>query len=141
MTGLRHRLLSFVDSRLDRLFTRPRMWGSNEAVEFQALLLIELRALVLRPEEDQRRLFTLLQGAYHRFIEEKCPGESPQFLASLAPGNLVPLLQEFRNTWEPATTGDNPFETYDLVLQLNLRSGVDSPPTSVGSRRIIRRGS
>ncbi len=52
MRGLRGTLLGWIEERTKDLLETPRAWGSNEAVEMQVLLLLELRALVLQPERE-----------------------------------------------------------------------------------------
>lgn len=59
MKELRDVIVTWVDQRMDDMLSAPRMWGSDEAIELQMLLLLELRALALRPEEltaDPRRI-------------------------------------------------------------------------------------
>ncbi|HSN99960.1 MAG TPA: hypothetical protein VLS89_16810, partial [Candidatus Nanopelagicales bacterium] len=41
-------LISYIDSRLATMERSPGTWGSSESLDFQALLLLELRTFVLR---------------------------------------------------------------------------------------------
>lgn len=55
----------FVDRRLHAFLTTKEMWGSNEAVETQALLLVEIEFLGVRDQyQVQAQYVTQLQTFY-----------------------------------------------------------------------------
>ncbi|MEP7125621.1 MAG: hypothetical protein ABJE95_32115 [Byssovorax sp.] len=49
---LKDTIVTWVDERIDDMLAAPRMWGSDEAVEMQTLLLLELRALTVSPAAE-----------------------------------------------------------------------------------------
>jgi hypothetical protein len=51
VSALRDRLRAFVDHRLQSLMTTPEIWGAPESVELQVLQILQVRALVLVPEQ------------------------------------------------------------------------------------------
>jgi hypothetical protein len=72
MKELRDVIVTWVDQRIEDMLSAPRMWGSDEAIELQMLLLLELRALALRPEEitaDPRRIL----DAYAAYLAKTYP--------------------------------------------------------------------
>jgi hypothetical protein len=72
MKELRDVIVTWVDQRMEDMLSAPRMWGSDEAVELQMLLLLELRALALWPEEltaDPRRIL----DAYAAYLAKTYP--------------------------------------------------------------------
>lgn len=52
MKALRDTLIAWIDERVQNMLATPRAWGSDEAIEMQILLLLEVRALVLNPERE-----------------------------------------------------------------------------------------
>jgi len=52
MSALRDTILHWIDKRTSDMLAAPRAWGSDEAIEMQALLLLQFRALTLRPDFD-----------------------------------------------------------------------------------------
>jgi hypothetical protein len=54
VTDTRTAQLAWLDERLEGMLLRPRMWGSNLAVELQVLLLLEMRSLVVDRERENR---------------------------------------------------------------------------------------
>jgi hypothetical protein len=71
MTTLRDTVVRWVDQRIEAVLAAPPMWGSPEAVELQVLLLLEVRALALRPDqtlaEPRRVLDTYIAHLAQRF--------------------------------------------------------------------------
>ena len=57
----------FVDQRLESFRDRPEMWGCDEAVEMQALLLVEMERVVLGKDP------TLLLMQYHNELHLNFP--------------------------------------------------------------------
>jgi hypothetical protein len=56
------------------MLAAPRMWGSDEAVEMQALLLIEMRALATRPEQELANPSRILD-AYNAYLAKHFPAK------------------------------------------------------------------
>jgi hypothetical protein len=54
MSPVRDRLRAFADRRLRSLIATPEIWGATESVELQVLQLLQVRALVTLPEQDER---------------------------------------------------------------------------------------
>ncbi len=52
MSALRETILHWIDKRTAEMLAAPRSWGSDEAIEMQVLLLLQFRALTLRPDFD-----------------------------------------------------------------------------------------
>jgi hypothetical protein len=71
MTALRDTVVRWVDQRIEAMLDALPMWGSPEAVELQVLLLLEVRALALRPDqtlaEPRRVLDTYIAHLAQRF--------------------------------------------------------------------------
>ena len=66
----------FVDRRLQAFWTTKEMWGSNEAVEMQALLMVEIEFLGLR---DQSQVQAQYVTQLHLFY----PGQASMPLCEL----------------------------------------------------------
>lgn len=120
MTWVASNLINFIDERLSHMLEAPRMWGSSESVELQALQLLEIRSLVLGSPDRQSR-WQHVQIDYERFIAKRFPGAPPVTLTALLDqesDKVIPLLAEFvaeqlrvrpsrapaqaRNAWEIA---------------------------------------
>jgi hypothetical protein len=71
MSALHDMLIAWIDTRIENMLAAPRAWGSNEAIEMQVLLLLEMRALVLNPRElaTPRRVF----DAYATYLSKTYP--------------------------------------------------------------------
>ncbi len=96
MTDLASRLLEFVDDRLDHMLEAPDMWGSGESVELQILQLLEMRVLLLEPEQAEG--WRSVQSDYEHFRTKQFPGAPPTTLSVLLeerPGELTTLLGQF----------------------------------------------
>jgi len=151
MKELRDTIVSWVDQRMDDMLSAPRMWGSDEAVELQMLLLLELRALALRPEElttDPRRIL----DAYAAYVAKTYPKTPNLPLSQIVATDhlgleLAAALRKFReqmakqykaektSTTQPATSKPpkshssknvphkNPWQKFDMISQ-----GLHAPP-------------
>lgn len=123
MTSLDSVLLDFVDARLDHMLEAPEMWGSTESVELQILQLLEVRSLVLDP--DQTDGWRSVQVDYERFLAAELPDSPPTTLAARLgnrQGELTTLLGRFvaaqRGSRRPAR------DRYDdLVSELMSNQG------------------
>lgn len=91
----RKRLSQWLDKRLEAVLSAPTMWGSDEAVEMQALLLFELQAFARQPGGVEAAPSAVLD-AYAEFLRMKFPGRPRAPLSELAPEQFSAWLREFR---------------------------------------------
>lgn len=70
--ALRDTILHWVDERMSDMLAAPRAWGSDEAIEMQVLLLLQLRALTLRPSFDDGDPGSLVD-AYMEYLSRTYP--------------------------------------------------------------------
>lgn len=120
MTGFPDKITHWADERLDALLAAPSMWGSDEAVEMQALLLLELRVLALRPahsEADPRTVF----DRYTRYLRNLYPSQQPAPLCELAGERFAAELERFRCLLGSSIQPEDPYQHADLVLSLEFR--------------------
>jgi len=134
MSSLREVIVRWVEGRLDDLLAAPPMWGSPEAVEMQALQLLELRLLALRPDLDAENPRRVLD-TYLAFLRERFPAQPPEPLyrlvasaadAASAEAALVGALGEFRAKMAAMTLAQNPFARSELAIRLTFEEG--EPP-------------
>ncbi len=113
MSDLREVTTSWIDARMDSMLAAPQMWGSREAVELQALLLVELRSVVMRPTvdaEDSRRVL----DAYAKFLARRFPNATPAPLFEHACREALPettftsVLREFSDAMRVHDEGGAP---------------------------------
>ncbi|MBK6514450.1 MAG: hypothetical protein IPG04_10120 [Polyangiaceae bacterium] len=128
--NLRDTITTWVDERLREMLAAPRMWGSLEAVEMQALLLLELRALALRPETLLGEPRLVIDG-YASFLREKfpqlAPGPAFQLLAN-DEAQVRDLLESFVVLQRQVIAEETAFERSALAIRLtfstsNARAG------------------
>lgn len=120
MSTVEDQVLHWTEEHIDALVAAPPMWGSNEAVEMQALLLFELKALLLRPEEsakDPSRIF----DTYTRFLRERFPRLPPAPLCELEAAPFAETLKEFHRLLSSRLEPENPFQHSDLVIHLQYK--------------------
>ncbi len=141
MTDLASRLLEFVDDRLDHMLEAPAMWGSGESVELQILQLLEMRVVLLEPEQAEG--WRSVQSDYEHFLAKQFPGAPPMTLSALLeerPGELTTLLGQFvaaqRDAHRPVPVrnGDSGAGYGDLTPELLLeqsRYSWDQHPEAV----------
>jgi hypothetical protein len=127
MKGLRDTIISWVDQRMDDLLATPRMWGSDEAVEMQALLLLELRALTSRPEKELANPRRVLD-AYTSYLGKTFPKKPNRPLFQIVePDDLgYHLAVEFRrflDVFGPTLLEENPFQHNHLAIRLRFKPG------------------
>lgn len=148
MSSVQQRILAFIDNQLDAMSKRPGMWGPNIAVERQAILLLELRSIILRPglEESNPRV---VLNAYSDFVARTFPDAPPLPLSTILAragrsADLGSLLGAFCNEVVAGMIPESIFSGHDLVLALWLREGVNVPRASTLSsyydvfRRVLR---
>ncbi|HSK03375.1 MAG TPA: hypothetical protein VK932_19120 [Kofleriaceae bacterium] len=134
-------MLDFVDDRLDHMLEAPDMWGSGESVELQILQLLEMRVLLLEP--DQEEGWRSVQTDYEHFLAKQFPGAPPTILSVLLEdrsGELTTLLGQFvaaqRDVHRPGPdqNGDSGSGYGDLTPELMLeqsRYSWDQHPEAV----------
>lgn len=127
MSDFRDRLTHWLDDRLGAVLSAPAMWGSEEAVEMQALLLFELQAFARQPGRVECAPGEVLD-AYAEFLRRKFPGRPRAPLSELAPEQLSAWLSEFHGLLLQSFPAENPFEHHDLVVRLEYKA--DTRPKS-----------
>lgn len=127
MSDFRDRLTHWLDARLEALLRTPAMWGSDEAVEMQALLLFELQAFARQPGRVEAAPGAVLD-AYADFLRRKFPGRPRAPLSELAPEQLSAWLSEFHGLLVQSFPAENPFEHHELVVRLEYKA--DTRPKS-----------
>ena len=89
-------LVAWVDERIRDMLRAPRMYGSDEVVEMQVLLLLEVRALATDPERSQAEPRRVL-GAYVAHARKKHDHIGPLFelvAPDYAGANIAAALRE-----------------------------------------------
>lgn len=127
MKGLRATILDWTNQRLNTLLQAPRMCGSDEAIEMQALLLLELKALVLQPERElanPRRVFDI----YTAYLNKTYPRKPNRPLFEIVEHddlglNIAKELQRFLDAFTPTLLEENPFEHNNLAIRLRFKAG------------------
>ena len=126
--SLRETVVHWVDRRVEAMLAAPPMWGSSEAVEMQVLLLMQVRSLALRPEQEieepRRILDTYLAYLARRFPKRE---QAPLF-ELVAPDDedytkLSGDLREFAATLREGMLEENPFQHGDLAIKLMFGAG------------------
>lgn len=132
MSSLRETIVQWADLRIDEMLAAPRMWGSLEAVEMQALQLLELRALALRPTQELDHPRRVLD-TYMAFLQRRYPDAPPDPLFRLVgPGGesaFSEALRSFRTALAQTILAENPFEHSELAIKLTFEAG-RQPTTS-----------
>jgi hypothetical protein len=72
--NLQNIIVTWVDQRIADMLSGLRAWGSDEAVEMQTILLLELRALALHPELGLANPMRVLD-AYVAYLERTFPAK------------------------------------------------------------------
>ena len=121
--GIRDSLLAWVDNRLDEMLRAPRMWGSREAVELQALLLLEFKTFVRHPSfgtQDPRRVL----DAYLVYLRDRFPtvpgAPLYEVLSERPEAEFASVLREFRAHLDATVLDENPFEHSELAIALTF---------------------
>jgi len=120
--SLPHALRGWLDRRMDEMLSAPRMWGSDESIELQILLLLELKSFVRHPSSlnnDPRRVI----DAYLGFLRDRFPSR-PNMplhqLLSAEPQQFSAVLSEFRALLDSLVLDENPFEHSELAIELRF---------------------
>lgn len=128
MSPARNDIVHHVDEVLRSIFRRPRMWGSNEAIELQVLQLLQVRSVAVRPELERRAPRTVL-NAYHGLLAREFPGAPPIYLHALTRtssrgDDFIPLLQKLTTEILEGMQPEDVFAAHDLVLRLWLSTSI-----------------
>jgi hypothetical protein len=92
--------VALVDEFLENILARPVMWGSNQEVELQVLLLLQLRGLMTGQPSANASGIPPLTCAFHDFIHQRlgkhtCATLSGQLAVLGREGEVFVLLREF----------------------------------------------
>jgi hypothetical protein len=109
VNDFRNDMVRWIDERLSHMLEAPPMWGCPEAVELQALQLLEIRALAQDVSPELARRGGVLD-AYLAYLRERFPrqpqrplfeliGEDDETYSKLAAG-----LRGFRDAILPRMT-------------------------------------
>jgi hypothetical protein len=117
--GLRSTIVTWADQRIADMLAAPRMWGSDEAIEMQTLLLLELRALATRPEPELANPRRILD-AYAAYLQKSYPDRLHRPLFQLVEPDDLGLslareLQNFVDVFRLDMMQDNPFQHSDVA--------------------------
>lgn len=121
MSTFRETVLRWANERLDAIIGAPPMWGSNEAVEMQVLLLMELRALALRPQDSLDSPDAVFE-LYTTFLRQRFPENPPAPLCEIEAAPFEQTLRDFRKLLEARIIQEDPFQHADLVVRLQYRA-------------------
>jgi hypothetical protein len=132
MKGFRDILVNWVDQRMDDMLATPRMWGSDEAIEMQALLLFEVRALAMRPEQEIANPGRIMD-AYAAYLAQTYPAKPHRPLCQIVEPDdlgltLAAELRKFRDAFLPNMLEENPFQHSDVAIRLTFEP--DKTPTA-----------
>lgn len=120
---------SWVQQRLEMLLAAPRMWGSFEAVELQALTLFQLKAALVNPARERDNPRRVLDQYVH-YLRERSPHHrgAPlhQVLGEEQESEFVRALAAFDEWLQPSLIPENPFEHSELALDLRFAENVPS---------------
>jgi hypothetical protein len=141
-------IVRYIDQQLGSIVTRPAMWGTDVAVELQAVMLLELRAVVLRSPGDDAAP-RAVRDAFNSFVRKRLPDAPPVPLADILNqrnrgADLATFLADFIATLKAQTPETNPFSKYDVALVLELKADVPTASAGLvgeyieGVRRAIR---
>jgi hypothetical protein len=125
-----------IDESLDLMAKAPRMWGSPESMELQALLLLELRAMASRHSVLHGRRPSGLREAYERFVTDTLGAAGTGSLLSSGleavgrTNELHTLLTSFANGFETWLPADDTSED-DLTIEIRGAPGAALPFSAV----------
>lgn len=126
---LRTSLLDRIDGSLDAMIKAPRMWGSPESLELQALLLVELKCMILRPHIARENPGEV-QDAYERFVKSSFDRPATLISHILKNGRQAELpkyIEDFMRQIDRQFPEENAYEHHDMVLDIAIRSDRDMP--------------
>lgn len=118
--ALRDTILHWVDERMSDMLTAPRAWGSDEAIEMQVILLLQLRALTLRPSFDGGDPGSLVD-AYMEYLSRTYPKHPHRPLHQIVEPdslgfNIASELKKVIQTFTQSMLEENPFQHTRIEL-------------------------
>ncbi|WP_437710865.1 hypothetical protein WMF45_38010 [Sorangium sp. So ce448] len=127
MSALRDTILHWIDKRTSDMLRAPRAWGSDEAIEMQVLLLLQFRALALRPSFDNGDPGSLVD-AYMEYLTRAYPKHPHQPLHQIVETdrlgfNIANELKQIIQTFTQSMLEENPFQHNDLAIRLVFEKG------------------
>lgn len=127
MRALRDTILHWIDKRMSDMLTAPRAWGSDEAIEMQVLLLLQFRALTLRPDFDDGDPGSLVD-AYMEYLTRAYPKHPHRPLHQIVETdhlgfNIANELEKVIQTFTQNMLEENPFQHNDLAIRLVFEKG------------------
>lgn len=133
MKPLRDTIVTWADQRIADMLAAPRMWGSDEAIEMQTILLLELRALATRPEPELANPRRILD-AYAAYLQKSFPDRPHRPLFQLIQTDDLGLslareLQKIVDIFRLNMLEENPFQHSDVAIRLTFEPG-KKPTTS-----------
>lgn len=122
MSALRDTILRWIDKRTSDMLAAPRAWGSDEAIEMQMLLLLQFRALALRPDFDQGDPGSLVDD-YMEYLTRAYPGRPHTPLHRIIESdplgfNIAGELEKVIRSFTDRLLEENPFQHNDLAIRL-----------------------
>lgn len=127
MSALRDTILHWIDKRTSDMLAAPRAWGSDEAIEMQVLLLLQFRALTLRPDFDHGDPGSLVDS-YMEYLTRAHPKHPHQPLHQIVEPdrlgfNIAAELKKVIQTFKQSMLEENPFQHNDLAIRLVFEKG------------------
>lgn len=127
MSALRDTILHWIDKRTSDMLAAPRAWGSDEAIEMQVLLLLQFRALTLRPDFDHGDPGSLVDS-YMEYLTREYPKHPHQPLHQIVEAdrlgfNIATELTKVVQSFTQSMLEENPFQHNDLAIRLVFGEG------------------
>ena len=127
MSALRDTILNWIDKRTSDMLAAPRAWGSDEAIEMQVLLLLQFRALTLRPDFDQGDPGSLVD-TYMEYLTREYPKHPHRPLHQIVESdylgfNIASELKKVIQTFTQGMLEENPFQHNHLAIRLVFQQG------------------
>lgn len=127
MRASRDTLVGWIDARLEHMLRTPRAFGSDEAIEMQALLLLEMRSVALRPEGELDTPGRLVD-AYATYLAQAYPEHPSRPLCQIIESDDLELkiaaeLQKAVKVFTHQMLEENPFQHSDVAIRLTFEKG------------------
>lgn len=127
MSTLRDTILRWIDKRTSDMLAAPRAWGSDEAIEMQVLLLLQFRALTLRPDFDHGDPGSLVDD-YMEYLTRAYPNHPHRPLHQIVQPdpigrNIANELGKIIHDFTHNMLEENPFQHNDLAIRLVFEQG------------------
>jgi len=120
-------LLHYIDECMGSMRRAPDTWGSPESLELQALQLMELRSIAVRPVMFQRNHREMMR-IYHGFVAKLTDGDPSFLLSSVLSESgrieeLPEMLSDLYAEVQARLPPEDLFRDHDIVLELSLDKG------------------